>query len=82
MNEDTWYFTYHHNPREKWSLPRGFADELEIQKVKLIRKEVNNPDLMRLPSAEEIETKNIYETPDNYSEISLGKLNLIIEFRF
>ena len=56
---NTWFFTYHHNPKEKWSLPRGFAEELEKQKVKLIRKEVNDPNMMILPTAKEIEAKNI-----------------------
>ena len=47
---------YHHIPNEKWSLPRGFA-ELENQKVKLIRKEAD-PNMMTMPTSEEIEIKN------------------------
>ena len=59
MKEDTWFFTYHHIPNEKWSLPRGFADELENQKINLIRKEVSDPNLMKMPTAEEIKIKRI-----------------------
>ena len=59
MKENTWYFTYHHIPKEQWSLPRGFADELENQKVNLIRKEVSDPNMIAMPTAEEIEIKNI-----------------------
>ena len=59
MEENTWYFIYHHIPNEKWSLPRGFADELENQKVKLIRKEVSDPNMMTMPTSEEIEIKKI-----------------------
>ena len=54
-----WYFTYHHNPLEKWSLPRGFAKELENQKINLLVKEVSDPNMMHLPSAKEIEKENI-----------------------
>ena len=59
VKENTWYFTYHHIPKEKWSLPRGFADELENQKVNLIRKEVSDPNMMKMPTADEIEIQNI-----------------------
>ena len=59
MIKNTWYFSYHHNPKQEWSLPRGFAEELENQKIKLIRNEVSHPNMMKLPSAEEIETKKI-----------------------
>jgi len=59
LKENTWYFTYHHIPNQKWSLPRGFADELEKQQVKLIRKEVSDPDIMRMPTAEEVKNQNI-----------------------
>ena len=57
MIKDKWYFTYHHNPKQKWSLPRGFAEELKIQKVQLIVDEVSDPDNMRLPSARGIKNK-------------------------
>ena len=43
--------------QKKWSLPRGFAEELEKQKINLIRKEVSDPNLMELPSEKEIESK-------------------------
>ena len=59
MIKEKWYFTYHHNPKQKWSLPRGFAEELKIQKVPLIVDEVSDPDNMRLPSAREIKKENI-----------------------
>ena len=59
MIKNTWYFTYHHNPRQKWSLPRGFAEELENQKINLIKKEVRDPNMITLPSKKEIENKNI-----------------------
>jgi len=59
LKENTWYFTYHHITNEKWSLPRGFADELENQKINIIRKEVSDPNLMRMPTAEEIKSEKI-----------------------
>ena len=59
MKKNTWYFAYHHNPKQQWSLPRGFAEELENQKIRLIRKEVSDPNMMTLPSANQIETKKI-----------------------
>ncbi len=59
MNKNTWYFSYHHNPEYLWSLPKGFAEELENQNINVIRNECSNPNLMRLPTAEEIKTKNI-----------------------
>ena len=59
MIKNTWYFTYHHNPRQEWSLPRGFAEELENQKINLIRKEVSDPNMITLPSKKEIEKENI-----------------------
>ena len=46
MIKNTWYFYYHHNPKQKWSLPRGFAEELENQKVKVIRKECSDPNMI------------------------------------
>ena len=39
MIKNTWYFTYHHNPKTQWSTPRGFAEELENQQINLIRNE-------------------------------------------
>jgi len=57
--KNTWYFTYHHNPKTQWSTPRGFAEELENQQINLIRNEVSNPNKMELPSANEIETNSI-----------------------
>ena len=59
MINDSWYFAYHQNPKYSWSLPRGFADELENQKIKVIRNECSDPNIMRLPSAKEIEEKKI-----------------------
>ena len=59
MIKDQWYFTYHHNPKQKWSLPRGFAEELENQEIKVIRNEYSDPNLFKLPSAKEIEKENI-----------------------
>ena len=59
MIKNTWYFAYHHNPKQQWSLPRGFAEELENQKIKLIRQEVSDPNKIKFPSAKEIKTKKI-----------------------
>ena len=59
MINNAWYFIYHHNPKNEWSTPRGFAEELEKQKINLIKKEVSDPNLMELPSKNEIEGKNI-----------------------
>tara|TARA_A100001388_G_C28698399_1_gene464877 strand:+ start:83 stop:997 length:915 start_codon:yes stop_codon:yes gene_type:complete len=57
--KNTWYFTYHHNPKNEWSTPKGFAEELEKQNINLIRNEVSNPKNMELPSANQIEKENI-----------------------
>ena len=59
MIKNTWYFAYHHNPKQKWSLPRGFAEELENQKINLIRQEVSDPNMIKLPTSKEIETQKI-----------------------
>ena len=59
MIKNTWYFTYHHNPKNEWSTPKGFAEELEKQNINLIRNEVSNPKNMELPSANQIEKENI-----------------------
>ena len=55
MPKDTWYFAYHHNSEYEWSLPRGFAEELENQEIKVIRNECSDPNLIRFPSEKEIE---------------------------
>lgn len=59
MANNTWYFIYHHCQEYEWSLPRGFADELEKQEIDVIRNECNDPNMFRLPSAEEIEIQKI-----------------------
>ena len=59
MIKNTWYFAYHHNPKQKWSLPRGFAEELENQKINLIRQEVSDPNMIKFPTSKEIETQKI-----------------------
>ncbi len=59
MKKNTWYFVYHHNPEYEWSLPRGFAEELEKQSIKVIRNECNNPNMFRLPSSKDIKKQKI-----------------------
>ena len=81
MINNAWYFIYHHNPREKWSLPRGFAEELEKQKITLIRKEVSDPNLMELPSEKEIEIKKIKVVLIFYAGYNAKLNNNLISFK-
>ena len=57
--EISWCFLYHHNKNERWSLPIGFADELESQGINLKRLEFYNPLELKLPNKEYIKKNNI-----------------------
>ena len=81
MINNAWYFIYHHNPIEKWSLPRGFAEELEKQKIYLIRKEVSDPNLMELPSEKEIRIKKIKVVLIFYAGYNEKLNNNLINFK-
>ena len=54
-----WCFLYHHDKHEKWSLPKGFAKELESQGINLKRLEFQNPLNFKLPNKEYIKKNNI-----------------------
>ncbi|MCR8538762.1 MAG: glycosyltransferase [Prochlorococcus marinus CUG1439] len=81
MIRKTWYFTYHHNPKENWSLPKGFAKELENQNINLISKEVSNPNNIELPSEEEIEKKQIQVVLIFYAGYNEKLNNNLINFK-
>ena len=81
MIKNTWYFSYHHNPSQKWSLPRGFAEELENQEIKVIRNEYNDPNLFKLPSAKEIEKENIKVVLIFYAGYNFQLNNNLIRFK-
>ena len=54
MPNGSWYFLYHHDPIDKWSLPIGFAEELEKQNIDLKTHNIFNLNKFKLPSREEI----------------------------
>lgn len=81
MKNHTWYFIYHHKPNELWSLPRGFADELENQNIRVLRKEVSNPFLMRLPTEKEIISNNITVLLIFYAGYNYGLNKDLISFK-
>ena len=81
MYKDTWYFVYHHNSEYEWSLPRGFAEELENQEIKVIRNECSDPNLFRLPSAKEIENENIKVVLIFYAGYNFQLNNNLIRFK-
>ena len=81
MYKDTWYFVYHHNSEYEWSLPRGFAEELENQEIKVIRNECSNPNLFRLPSAKEIDNENIKVVLIFYAGYNFQLNNNLIRFK-
>ncbi|KGG02879.1 hypothetical protein EU99_1841 [Prochlorococcus marinus str. MIT 9321] len=58
-NNSSWCFLYHHDKNEKWSLPVGFANELESQGISLKRKEFHNPLEFKLPNNEYIKKNKI-----------------------
>tara|TARA_B100001248_G_C27392306_1_gene463196 strand:+ start:2445 stop:3338 length:894 start_codon:yes stop_codon:yes gene_type:complete len=79
--KNTWYFSYHHNPRQRWSLPRGFAEELENQAIKVIRNECSDPNLFKLPSEKEIERENIKVVLIFYAGYNFQLNNKLIRFK-
>ena len=81
MPKDTWYFAYHHNSEYEWSLPRGFAEELENQEIKVIKNECSDPNLFRLPSAKEIENENIKVVLIFYAGFNFQLNNNLIRFK-
>ncbi len=81
MYKDAWYFVYHHNSEYEWSLPRGFAEELENQEIKVIRNECSDPNLFRLPSAKEIENENIKVVLIFYAGYNFQLNNNLIRFK-
>ena len=81
MYKDTWYFVYHHNSEYEWSLPTGFAEELENQEIKVIRNECSDPNFFRLPSAKEIENENIKVVLIFYAGYNFQLNNNLIRFK-
>ena len=59
MFNGSWYFVYHHDPKDKWSLPIGFAKELEKQNINLKTYNILDLNKFKLPSKEEITLNNI-----------------------
>jgi hypothetical protein len=57
--EKCWCFLYHHDNQEEWSLPRGFAHELEKGGINVKRLEFNDPKDFKLPNKKFLITNNI-----------------------
>ena len=57
--ENCWCFLYHHHNQEEWSLPRGFAYELEQQGINVKRLEFDQPKDFKLPNKNFLIKNNI-----------------------